>query len=85
MIPNLYKLVKMLLYSGSYNILTYSTVTLNTSQWYHVAAVYGGGLLKLYLNGVLVASQSVSGSIAADPTKLTLGRNPLSSTKYFKT
>ena len=64
--------------------LTYSTLALNTSQWYHVAAVYGGGILKLYLNGILVASQSVSGSIAADATKLTLGRDPLSSTKYFK-
>jgi hypothetical protein len=31
----------------------FTTVTLNTSQWYHVAAVYDGtnSLLKLYLNG----------------------------------
>jgi hypothetical protein len=28
-------------------ILTYSTVALNTSQWYNIGAVYGGGLLKL--------------------------------------
>ena len=64
--------------------LTYSTVTLNTKQWYNVAAVYGGGLVKLYLNGVLVASQTATGNIAADATKLTLGKNPAANTKYFK-
>ncbi|TBX70432.1 choice-of-anchor D domain-containing protein [Flavobacterium silvisoli] len=63
--------------------LTYNTA-LNTAQWYHVAAVYGGGSLKLYLNGNLVATQSLSGSIAADATKLTLGRNPNGTDKYFK-
>ncbi|WP_162127350.1 choice-of-anchor D domain-containing protein [Flavobacterium phycosphaerae] len=63
--------------------LTYDTV-LNTSQWYHVAAIYGDGSLKLYLNGNLVATQSLSGSIAADATKLTLGRNPNGTDKYFK-
>ena len=63
--------------------VTYSTA-LNTAQWYHVAATYGGGNIKLYLNGALVATQALSGNIAADATKLTLGRNPLSSTNYFK-
>jgi hypothetical protein len=63
--------------------LTYDYV-LNTSQWYHVAAIYGGGSLKLYLNGNLVATQSLSGSITADATKLTLGRNPNGTDKYFK-
>ena len=63
--------------------VTYGTA-LNTAQWYHVAATYGGGNLNLYLNGNLVATQAISGSIAADATKLTLGRNPLSSTNYFK-
>jgi hypothetical protein len=63
--------------------LTYDYI-LSTTQWYHVAAIYGGGSLKLYLNGNLVATQSLSGSIAADATKLTLGRNPNGTDKYFK-
>ena len=63
--------------------VTYGTA-LNKSQWYHIAATYGGGNIKLYLNGTLVATQALSGAIAADATKLTLGRNPLSSTNYFK-
>jgi len=63
--------------------VTYNT-TLTKSQWYHVAATYGNGDLTLYLNGKVVASQALTGNIAADPTKLTLGKNPLSNTNYFK-
>jgi hypothetical protein len=54
--------------------LTYGT-PLNTAQWYHVAATYNGGLLTLYLNGKSVANVALSGAIAADATKLTLGRS----------
>ena len=57
---------------------------LNVSQWYNVAAVYGGGFLKLYLNGVLVKTQAKTGAIAADASMLTIGRNPVANTKYFK-
>lgn len=64
--------------------LTHNTVTLNTSQWYHVGAVYGGGFLKLYLNGALVASAAASGNIISDGSKLTIGRDPNSNTKYLK-
>jgi hypothetical protein len=61
--------------------LTYSvpvapstTAVLNTAQWYHVAATYGGGTLTLYLNGKAVTSTPLAGAIAADATKLTLGK-----------
>lgn len=64
--------------------LTYATNTLNTSQWYHVGAVYGDGFLKLYLNGALVASVAASGSINADTSLLTIGKNPSSTADYFK-
>jgi hypothetical protein len=68
----------------------FTSVTLNTSQWYHVAAVYDGtnSLLKLYLNGTMVASKSISGSISADTSLLTIGRDPATvgpiGSKYFK-
>lgn len=57
---------------------------LNISQWHNVATVYDGNNLKLYLNGVLVATQAASGSIAADASLLTLGKNPIANTEYFK-
>jgi hypothetical protein len=60
------------------------TVALNTSQWYNVGAVYDGANIKLYLNGALVATQAKTGSIAADASLLTLGKDPSTNTKYFK-
>ena len=63
--------------------VTFNT-TLNTNQWYHVAVIYSAGSIKLYLNGLPVASQTLSGNIAADASVLTLGKNPTSNTNYFK-
>jgi hypothetical protein len=65
-------------------VTPFPSVTLNTSQWYHLAAVYGGGFLKLYLNGNLVATQAITGNIAGDASLLTLGRDPSTNTKFFK-
>lgn len=63
--------------------ITYNTA-LNVSQWYNVGATYDGNNIKLYLNGVLVATQAKTGAIAADASLLTLGRNPFASDKFFK-
>ena len=57
---------------------------LNKSQWYHVAAVYDSSNLKLYLNGNLVVTQTVSGNIGVDASMLTLGRDPITATKFFR-
>jgi hypothetical protein len=72
-------------------VYPFTAVTLNTAQWYHVAAVYNGtnSLLKLYLNGTMVASKSISGSISsADTSLLTIGRDPATigpiGSNYFK-
>ena len=65
------------------SILTYP-VALNISQWYNIGATYDATNLKLYLNGALVATNAVSGAIAADASLLTLGKNPSTNSKYFK-
>lgn len=62
--------------------LTYN-LALNTQQWYNVAAVYGGGFLKLYLNGNLVINVAASGNIATDTSLLTIGKNPTANDKFF--
>lgn len=64
--------------------LTFNDTVLNTTQWYHVGAVYGNGFLKLYLNGSLVATTAASGIIAADASSLTIGKNPSALSNYFK-
>ncbi len=65
-------------------VAPFSSVTLNTSQWYNVAATYDGTNIKLYLNGVLVATQAKTGAIPADASLLTLGKDPSTNTKFFK-
>jgi surface protein len=63
-------------------VAPFATAVLNTSQWYHVGAVYDGSTVKLYLNGVMVASGAASGNIAS--AALTLGKNPSAASNYFK-
>jgi hypothetical protein len=62
--------------------VAFNTTALNTSQWYHVGAVYNGSSVKLYLNGVMVASGAASGNIAS--AALTLGKNPSADSNYFR-
>lgn len=65
--------------------LNYNTI-LNTSQWIHVGATYdsNNGLLKLYVNGQVVNSASISGSISSDSSLFTIGKNPIATNQYFK-
>jgi hypothetical protein len=64
-------------YTLSYNL------PLNTAQWYHVAAVYGNGQLQLFLNGHLVNSTALTGSIVTDSTPLTIGKSPNALARFF--
>jgi hypothetical protein len=52
-----------------------SATGLDPSLWYHIAGVYDGQMLRLYVNGVLKTSLSASGSITQYPDVLSLGRN----------
>jgi hypothetical protein len=46
-----------------------------TGAWTHLAGVYDGAAARLYVNGVEVASQALTGSFAADTTPVILGGN----------
>jgi hypothetical protein len=52
-----------------------ATGGLAPNLWYHVAGVYDGQMLRLYVNGVLKTSLGVSGSITQYPDVLSLARN----------
>ena len=43
-----------------------STTALSTNTWYHIAATYDGTAMRIYLNGVLDCSLSVTGSAVAN-------------------
>ena len=43
--------------------------------WIHLAGVYDGAAVRLYVNGAEVASESLTGSLAPDTTPVILGGN----------
>lgn len=48
-------------------------------QWAHVAGVYDGTTMRLYVNGVLRASRSVSGTLQQSNRPIVIGNNPANS------
>lgn len=60
-------------------------LALNSAQWIHIGAVYDGPneLLKLYINGEMVNSTSISGNIT-DTSLFTIGKNSITNTQFFK-
>jgi hypothetical protein len=43
--------------------------------WTHLAGVYDGAVARLYVNGVEVASEALTGSFTPDTTPVILGAN----------
>jgi hypothetical protein len=55
--------------------LTRAEVTaLTTGVWHHYAGTYAAGSLKFYIDGVLVASNTLTGPILTDATKIVVGQ-----------
>lgn len=51
-----------------------ATTALVANRWYHIAGTYDGADMKIYINGVLDASLSVTGSVTSNEA-FTIGRN----------
>ena len=54
---------------------------LNT--WTHVASTFDGAVIRLYINGVQVASTAFSGTMVPSTGALRIGGNSLFVTEYF--
>jgi hypothetical protein len=57
------------------------TLPLNT--WTHVAGTYGGGSVKLYINGVLVSTKPLTGTLRTSTRPLRIGGNLIWTDEYF--
>jgi hypothetical protein len=56
-----------------------------TGKWYHLAGVYDGNAVTVYVNGVKIGSESVSGQMNIDDSDLLLGKGDpdFSGGEYF--
>lgn len=61
--------------SGSSSSLLNGSRNVNDGQWHHVAAVYDGASMFLYVDGTLDVSQSATGLIAQNSYPMCLGVN----------
>jgi hypothetical protein len=57
--------------------------SINDGQWHHVAGVWDGKRIALYVDGALEQSEAVSGSIPQSTDPLWVGRNPASGQEFF--
>lgn len=61
---------------------TQSPGVLSSGRWYHVSGTYDGALLKLYVDGVLVASKATSVNIGVASGQLYIGRDEYAGTWF---
>jgi hypothetical protein len=62
---------------GTFASPLYGTAALPVNAWSHLAATYDGTTLRLYVNGVQVASRPQTGPIATSAGALTIGGDVL--------
>ena len=61
-----------------------STTTFSAGTWYHVAGVYDGANLILYVNGVAEDTDAATGSIDNDDVSLSIGAREGGLDRFFK-
>jgi hypothetical protein len=67
----------------STNTMVVSSAGVNDGQWHHIAGVYTGSQLRIYIDGVLSSSVGATGSIATNANPVEIGRNNGASGREF--
>ena len=62
---------------GSTDATILGTAALPVNTWTHLALTYDGAALRLYVNGVQVSAQAISGTILTSTTPLQIGSDSL--------
>lgn len=71
-------------FGDSYNWRELTTAAImKTGQWYHVAAVYDSTAMKVYINGALKASYSLTDTISPGAGALMIGTSPAYPSRTF--
>ena len=69
--------------SATTNADIYSSAAAVTNQWYHVAGVVSGTTATLYVNGISVASATLSGVRTGTGTTIFMGQNGASNGRFL--
>lgn len=67
---------------GSWNEIT-SVATIANNTWSHIAGTYDGTTMRLYINGVEVASGALSNNVGSTTNSLMIGEDPWWSGREF--
>jgi hypothetical protein len=59
-----------------------SPLSYNDNVWHHIAATRSGETARLFIDGVLVATGTISGSLMAISSAIRIGRNTAGSTTF---
>lgn len=59
---------------GQYHIANVPLSSLPLNMPYHIAGVYDGGIVKLYINGCLVASEEATGNLVSNNLNTAIGQ-----------
>ncbi len=60
--------------NGSYNFVSTNSNAWNPNSWYFVVGTYDGLVMRLYINGIQVAVQGITGSISGYGQNLYIGK-----------
>lgn len=61
----------------------YTNKTLDANKWYHLVGTYDGSVIKIYVNGTLMNTSSISGPFTYFTGDLNIGRNPFWNDRLF--
>lgn len=70
-------------FNTSSNTVAYTGTSFTAGIWYHIAVTYDGTTCILYLNGVNVASSTISKTLVAGGFVYNIARNPGDSSDFF--
>ena len=69
--------------TGTSNPILFGSKNVNDGLWHHVAGVYDGSRIYLYVDGVLDKDQAAIGSISTNSASVYIGENSEQSGRYF--
>ena len=77
--------IEFFVYDGAWYAINSEVVTADfNGTWHHVAGTYDGTQLKLYVDGVMVASRLYTGDIDSTTYEVNIGRDSQNTDRFYQ-